>query len=60
MLQEFRRDKRDHYFLSPRGWRKVQERKKKGWGLWYSLSGYALSLIVVALVILQVLVDFIH
>lgn len=59
MLQEFRRDKRDHYFLGPKGWRKVPE-KRKGRGLWYSLSGYALSLIVVALVLLQVLVDFIH
>ena len=58
MLQEFRRDKRDHYFLGSRGWRKMPVRRK-GWGLWYSLSGYALSLIVVALVILQVLVDLI-
>ena len=58
MLQEFRRDKRDHYFLSSRGWRKMPVRRK-GRGLWYSLSGYALSLIVVALVILQVLVDLI-
>ena len=58
MLQEFRRDKRDHYFLGSRGWRKMPVRRK-GRGLWYSLSGYALSLIVVALVILQVLVDFI-
>lgn len=58
MNQEFRRDKRDSYFLGPKGWRKGPE-KRKGRGLWYSLSGYALSLIVVALVLLQVLVDLI-
>ena len=68
MNQEFRRDKRDSYFLGPKGscndlnpsgmWRKMPVRRK-GRGLWYSLSGYALSLIVVALVLLQVLVDFI-
>lgn len=58
MNQAFRRYKRDHYFLGPKGWRKMPVRRK-GRGLWYSLSGYALSLIVVALVLLQVLVDLI-
>ena len=57
MNQEFRRNKRDHYFLSPRGWRKVQERK--GRSVRVSPLGWALSLVVMALLLLQVLVDFI-
>ena len=55
MNQEFRRNKRDHYFLSPRGWRKVQERKKKGW---VSPFGWALLLVVVAIVAMRIIVDF--
>ena len=54
MLQEFRRDKRDHYFLSDKGWRKVRMRKEERRSVWIPLA-----LIVVALVLLQVLVDFI-
>lgn len=66
MLQEFRRDKRDHYFLGHKGscndlnpsgmWRKVPE-KRKGRGLWYSLSGYALSLIGAAIVAMRIIAD---
>lgn len=52
MLQEFRRDKRDVYFLGARGLRKAPARKhgRCGW--------YPLALIVVALVMVRVLVDF--
>lgn len=52
MNSEFRKDRRDAYFLSSRGLRKMPV-ERKGLGVWIPLA-----LIVVALVMVRVLVDF--
>jgi len=57
MNQAFRRYKRDHYFLGPKGWRKCQQ-VRTGRSVRVSPFGWALSLVVVAIVAMRIIVDF--
>lgn len=52
MNSEFRKDRRDAYFLGAKGWRKVQVERQHGRSLWYSLA-----LIGVAIVAMRIIVD---
>lgn len=54
MNSEFRKDRRDAYFLGAKGWRKVQVERQHGRSVWIPLA----LIVIVALVIVRVLVDF--